>query len=253
MDSRLLKVAVEASEDAGRLLKKSFRRETQVKYKTERELVSDADLKSEDIILSRIRREFPEHAVYSEEAGSDGRKSRFEWVVDPLDGTHNFLYGMPLYGVAVAVLEDDEPVASAIHLPEFNETYTATKGGGAYVNGKPIHVSSRTIRESMLLFECQLHRGTEEKLRMLGNLSSRGFSVRILGVATVAFAWLARGLADFYEIADAKLCDVAAGALLVSEAGGMVTDFYGRPWNKYSKNVAASNGVIHESVIERLK
>jgi myo-inositol-1(or 4)-monophosphatase len=174
-------------------------------------------------------------------------------VVDPLDGTHNYLYGIPLYGVSVAVLEDDVPVASVIHLPEFKETYAATDGGGAFLNGKPIRVSTRKADESMIFFESQLHRKTEEKLRILGGLSAAGFSVRILGVATLAFGWLARGFADFYAIDGAKLCDVAAGALLVSEAGGMVSDFYGEPWNRYSKNVAASNGVVHERLIEKLK
>lgn len=238
---------------AGEAIRKNFRAKTNVRHKTDRELVSDVDLESEEVITSIIRESFPGHSILSEESGEKLEDSQFEWVIDPLDGTHNFLYGFPLYGVSIAVLRNNEAVAGVINLPEFKEVYAARKNNGATLNNEPIHVSSRKLEDSMLFIQSQFHNKKEKKLEILGELATKAFSVRMFGVATASFAWIAAGRSDFFAVHDFKLWDVAAGALIITEAGGMATDFYGKPWNRHSKNIAVSNRVIHNELINVLK
>ncbi|MFH1788141.1 MAG: inositol monophosphatase [Candidatus Altiarchaeota archaeon] len=253
MKDRLLKVAVDAAEEAGDFLKKNFRCKIKLLDCKDKHLVSEADVKAEEIILSRIRDEFPEHSILSEEAGETCRDCELEWIVDPLDGTHNYLYGIPLYGVSIAVLEGDKPIVGVIHLPETGETYSAKDGEGSYLNSKKIKVSDREPKDAMIMFESLIYKKPEKKLDVLARLARSVFSTRMFGVATTSFAWLASGRTDGYIIDDAKIWDVTAGAILVSEAGGCSTDFYGTPWNKYSKNIVASNSTVHEALLKTLK
>lgn len=253
MESQLLDIALDAAVKAGEAIRKNFRSETNIRHKTDRELVSDVDLSSEELITSIIHESFPDHSILSEESGEKLEDSQFEWVIDPLDGTHNFLYGFPLYGVSIAVLRNNEPVIGVINLPEFKEVYATRKNHGATLNSEPIHVSDRKLEDSMLFIQSQFHSKKKRKLKILGELATNAFSVRMFGVATASFAWIAAGRSDFFSVHDFKLWDVAAGALIVSEAGGKVTDFYGRPWNIHSKNIAVSNGVIHNELINILK
>lgn len=253
MASEFLDVAVDAADSAGKLLEKGFRHKVNVRHKSACELVSDLDVAAEEAIVSRIKKAFPDHCIESEEMGCVLGRDEYKWVIDPLDGTHNFLYGLPLYGVSIALLRGEEPVLGVISLPAFRETYVAVKGGGATVNGASIHASSRALSESILFFESHIGGRQDRRLDLIGALSRKAFSVRILGVASLSFACVARGFSDFYEIRDFKLWDVAAGALLVSEAGGRVSDFYGMPWNIHSKNIAVSNGVIHDEIVGFLK
>jgi myo-inositol-1(or 4)-monophosphatase len=249
----LLDVAVDVSECAGKLLKDNFRKGLSVKHKLERHLVSSLDIKADELITSGILEAFPSHSILSEEVGVLDKKSEFMWVVDPLDGTHNYVYGIPLYGVSVGLVKNGTPILGVITLPEFKETYTAVRGGGAFLNGEKTTVSGRCLREALMVYDSRMHNDLKAFLRNLDVLSGKVFSERKFGVASLSFAWIASGRIDAYVIQTTKPYDIAAGSLIVDEAGGRVTDFYGEPWNIHSKNIVASNTIIHEHILSTIE
>jgi len=249
-----LELAKHASVSAGKLLMRKFMRIDKINYKSEHDLVTEADLLAERLIISLIKKKCPDHCFLAEESGKSGGKSDYTWVIDPLDGTCNFAYGIPLFGVSIALLKRKEPVLGVINIPIFNQLFYAVKGGGSFMNGNPVKVSQRKrIKEMLLLHDSDFFLKKTEMMASLDKLIDRVFKIRMLGAATLHFAQIALGSADGWAEHKTTPWDIAAGCLLVEEAGGLVTDFDGNPWTPWSKNLLVSNGKAHQQILEIIR
>ncbi len=245
----MLKTAVKAARAAGKILMKHFGKIENVEAKDPHNLVTNVDLACEKKILEIIKKKFPDHNIYSEEAGNEQKKSEYTWYIDPLDGTHNYIAGTHMFGLA----RNNEMIVGVIYLPYFKELYTAEKGKGAFLNGKKIHVSKRKLSDSRVVFDSNLYKGQKLSLILLDIIRRKVFMIRMLGVAVLNWAYLSTGRFDFHITFDTKPWDIAAGALIVEEAGGKVTRFDGKPWNVMDKQLIFSNGVLHDELVRLIK
>ncbi|MFA5106469.1 MAG: inositol monophosphatase [Candidatus Micrarchaeia archaeon] len=245
MESAVAGAAKMALAKKGRL---AFRR-----HKDAHDFVTDADLAVEKYVVGRIRGEFPSHSVYSEEMGGLEGKSKGDlWILDPIDGTNNYSFGLPLWGVSLAYAKNGIVQAGAIAIPELGLAFCARKGKGAYCNGRKIRVSKRSkLSDCLVLFESRLARSADRKrIRALFDVSRKAFGIRVLGVAVFNFGFVALGSADISIMSGLKVVDFAAGALIVEEAGGKVTDLSGGKWNLGTADFAVSNGRVHRQILE---
>ncbi len=247
-------IAIKAAEEAGKILMESFRKKKEVHWKEAKELVTNVDLESEKLIVGMIRDNFPEHQLLSEEMGiSRGQEKEYFWIVDPVDGTHNYAFGQPAFGLSIALAHGGEVVLGVINLPFYDELYYAEKGKGAYLNGKLIHPSNtEKLIEAYILYDPQLHKRADMFTNLM-KLYPKCFTIRIIGCAVTDACAVAAGRADARIWHKTKLVDVAAGTLLVKEAGGKATDFNDRPLTLEGTEVMVSNGKIHNELVEILK
>ncbi len=256
MNNKIKKVAQEAAKEAGELLIKRFksfsRKDT--KLKSKRDLVTKADLAAERSILGKIKKNFPNHSILSEEAGSNNKKSDYQWVVDPLDGTTNFTMHNPLWGVSIAVAHKGKVVFAVINAPYLHEIYIAEEGKGTKMNGKSIEVS-KTKPAKVLNTFCHGSKKKDIKraVKYYVRQKMNGFDCRQLGAASLEMAFVASGRVESIAIPGANPWDVAAGVLIVREASGKVTDFKGKNWKLDSEDVVASNGREHKDLVKILK
>jgi myo-inositol-1(or 4)-monophosphatase len=254
----MINVAMEAAREAGRFLKLSVGKVRNIEQKKgeERNLVSEIDRGAEERIISIIKRRFPSHAILAEESGGSEAPAEYRWIIDPLDGTTNFLHGVPIFSTSIAVEHRGEVVAGVVYDPTRDEMFSAEKGSGAFLNGKRLKVSTQArMIESLLVtgFPYNVAENPDAAVeRFVGFLmAARG--VRRLGSAALDLSYVAAGRFDgFWEVV-LNPWDMAAGALFVREAGGVTTDMTGAPLNIYQKRVVASNGLIHEAMLEVLK
>lgn len=256
MKNKIKKVAQEAAQEAGELLLKRFKTFSRkdMKLKSKRDLVTKADLDAEKIILNKIKKNFPKHALLSEEAGSNKKRSDYQWVVDPLDGTTNFTMHNPLWAVSIAVVRKGEPILALINAPFLKEVYTAEKDKGAKLNKKAIEVS-KIKPEKVLNTFCHGSRKKDVKraLKYYVRQKMNGFDCRQLGAASLELCFVASGRVESIAIPGSNPWDVAAGALMVREAGGKVSDFKGKKWDLKSADILASNGRTHKDLVNVLK
>ena len=245
--NRYLQVALEVAGQVGALLVDEFGKQPAIEYKGGADIVTVADRRAEELIVERLRTFFPGHAIVAEEGGGGEAQSEFCWYVDPLDGTTNFAHGFPVFAVSMGLWSGEEALVGVVHDPMRGETFYAAHGEGAWVNQKRIHVS-RTER----LFESLLATGFPARKRHANpnihyyhrfTLMSHG--VRRAGSAALDLSYVAAGRFDGFWEFSLKPWDTAAGALLVREAGGTVTDFQGLPYKLGGNEIAASNGLIH--------
>lgn len=223
--------------------------------KNAHDLVTSADFASEKIIVDAIRKKFPTHAFYSEESHRDDLFAPDCWVIDPLDGTNNYAYGFPIWGVSIAHAKGGEIVAGGVAFPSQKIIMYAEKGKGAKMNGRKISVSARNDPAKAMTLVCAHLSGSnaEENLARLGRISKNVFNVRNLGAAVFNIGYVAAGLADACVEFKLQPYDGAAGALLVREAGGKVTDMRGKEWELDSPNMVATNGKVHDAILSRIK
>lgn len=229
--SILLEDAMNIAKEAGKYLKEMFSSHFNIEYKGKSDLVTDADYGAESIILNSIKSKYPNCSILSEEAGEMNQKSRYKWVVDPLDGTVNFSKGIPIFGVIIAVLEDDIPIVGVHYIPMFDEIYYATKGGGSFLNGKPINTSNRTKLSDFIIGLGDFNIGLDENMKNRDNeilniitkmISPSVMRTKIFGAACYDLACIASGKTDALFYAFSNPWDVLAGSLLIEEAGGKV-------------------------------
>jgi myo-inositol-1(or 4)-monophosphatase len=251
----MLNFAIQTARDAGNLLLEKFGRITTITKKGDINLVTEADLASEALIIERIKSYQPRHAILAEESGEAiviGGDSRWKWIIDPLDGTTNYAHGYPCFCVTLALEHDGEIVIGVTFDPTRNELFAAEKGNGASLNSRPIKVSAETkLSESLIVtgfpynFKELPHfeRNLKEFL-----LRSRG--VRRDGSAAIDMAYVACGRFDGFWEEGLNPWDVAAGKLLIEEAGGSVTYYDGSPFSIYAPPMCASNGGIHGEMLE---
>ncbi len=254
----MIKVAMDAALEAGKFLKYSVGKVKSIERKMGQatNLVTEIDKQSEALIIKKIKQHFPAHDILAEESGSHNIKSEFRWVIDPLDGTTNFTHALPIFSVSIAVEHNGEIVAGAIYDPSSDEMFSAEKGSGAFLNGKRIRVStSQTLIESLLVtgFPYNVKENPNHAVEHFVNFLMEGQGVRRLGSAALDLAYIAAGRLDGFWEVFLNPWDKAAGILLVQEAGGSVTDFRGKPASIYEPNTLATNGTIHEHMLEILR
>src|SRR5205807_2916621 len=251
MSKNYLQAAVEIAQQAGKILIEEFSRPLDIRYKgAEVDLVTQADKRSEQYIVSRINEFFPGHAITAEEGTGQDTASEFRWHVDPLDGTTNFAHHYPCFCVSIALAQRGTPLAAAIFNPYYNELYTAARGEGATFNGKNIGVSKvATLSTSLLCTGFPVrNRRLSPNLQYYGEFTQQTHGVRRDGSAALDLASVASGRFDgFWEFGLNKW-DVAAGILLIEEAGGRVSDFEGKPYELGGPVILATNGSIHEEM-----
>ncbi len=261
-------VAVNMASKAGEWMKSKLGQATDVQIKTTpHDLVTEVDKGTELLIRKLIHTYFPTHAILGEEGVEPGaeasrkaleemRNEEYVWIIDPIDGTTNFIHGLPFYSVSIALAHRGEVIVGVVYDPARDELFVAEKGKGAYVHGKRMSVSGEErLADSLIAtgFPTDRERVLPEALRQITAVAPQVRNIRSAGSAALHLAYVAAGrLSGFWE-ANLNAWDIAAGMLLVREAGGAVTDIDGKPYDLHVRDVAATNGRIHEALIEALK
>lgn len=253
----MIEFTLRLAENAGRVLMSHLGKvRDDVEHKGRVDLVTVADRDAEELIVSSIRERFPDHAILVEEGAPKAGSRDARWVVDPLDGTTNFVHGYPFFCVSIAFELDGEPELAVIHAPVLGETYRAVRGGGAFMNDKPIRVSSTSrLIESLLATGFPYNRWELERnnLTEFSRLTMATQGVRRSGSAALDLAGVSSGRLDGFWEFELKPWDVAAGALLVTEAGGCVTDAGGGGSYRDGSEIIATNGMIHAELSSALR
>jgi myo-inositol-1(or 4)-monophosphatase len=250
MSRDYLHVAVETAREAGEIMLEEFERPARITYKGEVDLVTQADRRSEEVIVTRLWQHFPEHTIVAEEGSGHERSSKFCWYVDPLDGTTNFAHGYPCFAVSIGLAEGDQLIAGVVYNPVSRELYAAARGEGATLNGKKIRVSAiDRLATSLLATGFPSHkRAKNPNIHYYWDFTLKSHGVRRDGSAALDLAGVAAGRFDGFWEFGLKPWDTAAGVLLVKEAGGRVSDFDGKPYKLGGRVILASNGRVHEEM-----
>jgi len=249
-------VAILAAKKAGLLLKRTLGQKRQVKYKGAVNLVTEMDLLSEKVIVSEIRKRYPDHSLLAEEKTSLQENSPFRWIIDPLDGTTNYAHGFPVFSVSIALEKAGEVLLGVVYDPTRDELFVGKKGKGARLNGRKVHVSSTPkLSESLLAtgFPYDLRENPADNFDHFRNFALRVHAVRRVGSAALDLCYVAAGRFDGFWEMRLGPWDLAAGGLMLREAGGKITDFLGNPVGLDGKHVVASNGKIHREMLKVLK
>ncbi|OGK98234.1 MAG: hypothetical protein A3E31_14165 [Candidatus Rokubacteria bacterium RIFCSPHIGHO2_12_FULL_73_22] len=251
------RVAIDAAQAAGRLLRSELQGPRRIAYKgTPTNLVTEMDARAEELIVGRLAAAFPDDGVLAEERGAAGGRSGRRWIIDPLDGTTNYAHGVPLFAVSIGLEVGGRVELGVVADPNLDELYVAERGRGATLNAQPLAVSATTTLDESLLatgFPYDIRETDDNNLREYAAFSVRARAVRRMGSAVLYLAWLAAGRLDGYWELRLGAWDVAAGSLLIAEAGGRVTDLVGGPLDLETPAVVASNGRIHDALLAVLK
>jgi myo-inositol-1(or 4)-monophosphatase len=209
------KVGIRACKEAGRILTANFGKTIQVKSKADRDLVTNIDKRCEQAIISLLRRNFPEDDILSEETSYSPISTHFRWIIDPIDGTHNFIRNIEIFGTSLALEAAGEVVLGLIYMPVTDEFYLARKGKGAYCNGRRIFVSRKKLSEATLVYDSTIRYNRRQMLKGLGELADQAFNIRMFGSTVRSLTYLAEGKIDIEIEFNDKIWDFAAGMLLV--------------------------------------
>ena len=254
MLKRHLEVAIEVAQEAGKILREEAERPPTISHKAEYDLVTQADRRSEALIVSRLQKYFPDHAIAAEEGtGKDVTKdaAEYRWHVDPLDGTTNFAHGYPCFCVSMALARNQELLLGVIYNPIYNELFYAARGEGAFFNEKRMRCSKvDAIKNSLLCTGFPNHdRHANPNIHFYWDFTLLSHGVRRDGSAALDLAYVALGRFDSFWEFGLNPWDTAAGVVLVEEAGGKVTDLQGRPYTLGGPSILASNGLIHTEMV----
>jgi myo-inositol-1(or 4)-monophosphatase len=259
---RIKKLALNSAVEAGDLILKKYRKFNRgtIKFKSKHEIVTEADTISEKKILSKIKKNFPDHRILSEESGDTRVDSDYIWIVDPLDGTTNFSMHNPLWSISIGVTYKGEPILGVIYAPFLGELYVAEKGKGAKIidpktsKSKKMAISSIANQSGLHAF-CHGHdrESKQRALKYYNYQKEHGFDCRQLGSAAIELAYVASGRIESITIPGANSWDVVAGVLMVREAGGKATDMDNKKWTLDSHDIAAGNGKVHSALMKAFK
>lgn len=239
--------------NSGNILRSGFGSKFQIENKIgKNNLVTEYDYKSEKYIVDEIKKAFPTHNIISEEEGSVDNNSEYDWIIDPLDGTVNYANNIPIFSVSIALRENGNLIAGAVYQPILNELFTAELGNGAKMNGEYITVSNKIEMNTSLLvtgFPYDINNDPKNAIRSFTNIVKRGIPIRRLGSAALDLAYVACGRFEGFWEVNLNSWDVAAGILLVNEAGGKCTNYNGKDSLVEDKEILATNGKIHEEAL----
>ncbi len=250
-EGKMLQTAIEAARKAGRMIAERYPGGRSITVKGFRDVVTDADIAAEEVILELIQARFSDHTIVSEEAKGREISSGYTWVVDPLDGTTNYTHHHPVFAVSIGVLKGGEPLIGVIHDPLRDHTFVAEQGYGARLNDKPIHVSRAASLENALVGLDWGHSNEvrERILLFLHRIVPKCGTLRVLGSATLALAYVAAGWLDAYFHIGLKPWDTAAGMLIITEAGGRCSTLEGEPYRVDLPGCLATNNLIHDELL----
>lgn len=250
-----LEVASEAARRAGEVLMSRYRTGLEVRHKGRGNIVTEADLLAEKAILDLIQAEFPHDTIMSEESERQEGSSPYTWIIDPLDGSKNYAYGLPHFCVAIGLIQGGEPVVGVTYDPLKEELFHAERGKGAYLNGLPIHVSDKpTVRESLVGLDLGYDDATGKKvLALIHGIWPGVQGFRIMGSIGMGLAYVASGRLDLYLHQYSYPWDMASGVPLVREAGGVITDRAGHPITVTSRGLLAGNAFVHADFLKITK
>ena len=253
----LKKVLLDATKEAGKIILQYFDGAFKIDHKEGiNNLVTEVDKLAEDKIIKVIRATYPAHSIISEEVGEMIKESDYQWIIDPIDGTVNFAHGIPICCVSIGLQYCNELILGAVFNPMMNELFFAEKGKGATLNGNPIKVSSKSNFKTAFLvtgFPYNWREGSEHPIKVFEKLILEGLPIRRLGSAAIDLCWVACGRFDGFWEYNLQAWDVAAGYLIVKEAGGRITDFDGVDAQVFAKETLATNGLIHEAMLKVIR
>lgn len=254
--SDFLEVAIDAALAAGKIQRERSDKIGKIHFKGEIDPVTEVDLLCEKEIIGRIKKRYPDHDFLAEESGASATNNkRNKWIIDPLDGTVNYAHGYPCYCVSIGFEHEGEVVAGVIYNPSLDELFVAEKGKGATLNSKPISVSSiSSLKQSLLVtgFAYDVKHTTNDNLKHFGNFIKESQAVRRPGSAAMDLCYTAMGRFEGFWEMKLHPWDVAAGYLIVNEAGGKVTRFDGSPATVYDREILATNGLVHQQMVDVL-
>lgn len=251
-----MSIAVGAAMQAGRVIMESYGNVLQVEAKQHHDFVTEVDRRSEETIIRYIRRAFPKHEILAEESGQDKIVNACRWIIDPLDGTTNFIHGVPMFAVSIALEVEGELRVGVVYEPVRKELFTAEKNKGAFLNNRKISVSSTVDKSRCLLatgFPFRNYELLDDYLRIFKSFMMQASGVRRPGSAALDLCYLACGRFDGFWELNLKPWDIAGGTLIIKEAGGQITNFAGYGDFLYKGNVIGSNSVIHPWMLETVK
>ncbi len=254
--SRLLRTAIDAATKAGMVLQEHARKGFRIEHKDIVNLVTDADRAAEQCIVDLIKTSFPGHRILAEERGADAATSSpYHWVIDPLDGTTNFAHGFPAYCVSIGVEYEGHGILGVVLDPTRQEIFTAEAGSGAFLNDTKICVSHTQVLDRALLvtgFGYDIRETSNNNLDHFARFALRAQGLRRTGTAALDLCYVAAGRFDGFWELKLNPWDMAAGAVILREAGGSVTDFSGTAFSIFGQQLVASNGAIHQAMISVL-
>jgi len=254
--SELKEVLLEATYEAGEIIQSYFNGTFKIDHKEGiNNLVTEVDKLAETRIIEIIKKYFPSHAIISEEIGELKKDSPYQWIIDPIDGTVNFAHAIPICCVSIGLKHGDDMLLGAVYNPMMDELFLAEKGKGATLNGKPISVSKKSEFKTACLvtgFPYTWPDSKEHPIKVFERFILEGIPVRRLGSAALDLCWVACGRFDGFWEYNLSAWDVAAGYLIVHEAGGTVTNFEGAPYNVFDRETLATNGLIHEEMLRQI-
>ncbi len=251
--SEFLQTAIDAAKEAEDVILRYFDKGVDVKYKSDQTPVTEADTGAEAIIKEVIGAAFPDHSFIGEETGLTGTESGYVWIIDPIDGTKNFVRKLPFFGTLIALMRDGEFIVGVSNAPVMKELVYAEKGSGAFMNGTRIHVSATSDMSRAYVGHGGLSRfNTNGRLPGLVSLVSGTHACRGFGDLW-SYNLLAQGKIDIVAEAGLKVWDVAPAAVIINEAGGKMTDLDGKPIGLDTTTALATNGILHEASVEHFR
>jgi myo-inositol-1(or 4)-monophosphatase len=244
----------EAAKAAGAVIQSYFQGVFTIESKDRiNDLVTEVDKHSETAIINIIKRDFPEHSIISEEVGELMQDSEYQWIIDPIDGTVNFAHGIPICCVSIGLRHNGKMQMGVVYNPMMNEFFFAERGKGAFLNNQPIHVSKKSDFKTACLvtgFPYKWPETKEHPIKVFERMILQGLPVRRLGSAAIDLCWVACGRFDGFWEYNLNSWDVAAGYLIVREAGGRISNFDGTETTVFEKETLATNGLIHEEMLK---
>jgi myo-inositol-1(or 4)-monophosphatase len=247
-----LEIAKSVSREMGKIQLKNFRKNLKVIRKSTKDFVSNVDIECQNVSYELLKKEFEYDILSEEKRTQDEIDTELFWIIDPVDGTHNYISGLPNFGVSIALATKKEFLFGVIYLPYFDEMYHAVKNQGAFMNNGKIQVSTNNdLEKSMIAFDNQFYLN-KKSFDVYKKIVDSCFTTRILGSAVYDFCLIASGKIDARIWNNTKVFDFAAGFLIVNEAGGQVTDFSGKQINLNSHDIVASNSFVHQEILIRI-
>ena len=249
------KISIECVKEAGKLLMENIDKVKEVSFKAKSDIVTNIDLQSERIIVDKIKTNFPEHSILSEESGFVDRHSEYVWIMDPIDGTMNYYHASAPFRVALCLTYKQKPIISTIYNPIKDELYFAEAGQGATLNDKKIIVNDNfELKNSVVMTHISSKKEARARtILALDSIFKKTLHMRMFGSGLAAMSYVASGKFDVFFNVKTYPWDILPGALLVQEAGGVVTDIEGNKITTESMSVLATNGKVHDQMLQLLK